>query len=227
MDLPAWRSARRDGCLHRTIVRIGTALRARVGLASFAGALLLTACGTGPERPNPMDQYWNLARTRLEPGMSDEAKAVAIARWVAENSTNQPQPGPNPPLVPFYGLCGERATVFLQLARRADLRVERLQFDRLGPGPHAAVQAHYDDDWHYFDVTYAGYFEIDDKILSLAEIRANAEEAVSNMVVFDSTYDRWADGTAVDNHQRMDQVYTPGNIRRALLKDWPPTAGDG
>jgi hypothetical protein len=41
------------------------------------------------------------------------------------------------------------------------------------------------------------------------------------MVVFPFTHDRWSDGQPVDNHVRMQQNYTPENIRTAVLRQAP------
>jgi hypothetical protein len=185
-------------------------------LAGLAGVICLLGCASA-EPPVRLNLYWEAVARRIAPGTGDEEKAIAIAHWVSANSTNQ-LVGPDPPLVPFYGRCGHRATVFLQLARRAGLEARRVQFERFGDGGHAAAEVRYGGGWHYFDVTYAGYFRKDGEILSFDEIRAAADDAIEHAVVFEFTHDHWSDGRPVDNRQRMRQNYTPERIRGAVVQ---------
>jgi hypothetical protein len=206
--------------------RSGRAARALLLVALGAGA----ACG-GPEpaapppQPSQAERAWPAVAPRLLPGMSDEAKAVAIAAWVAAHSSNEPA-GPDAPVPPIRGLCGQRAGAFVELARRAGLRAARLDFARFGSSAHSAAQAWYDGGWHYFDVTYAGYFRVGGRILAFEEIQADPAAALAGMVVLPGGgLDRWSDGTVVDNAQRMRQAYTPEAIAtaepRAARRDEP------
>jgi len=192
--------------------------------AALAAAAGVGACGGGgdspapPPHPSQAELAWPSVAPRLRPDMGDEETAVAIAAWVAANATNQPA-AEGAPVPPVHGLCGRRAGVFVQLARRAGLRAARLDFSRFGSAAHSAAQVAYDGGWHYFDVTYAGYFQRDGRILSFAEIQADPAGALAGMVVLPGGgLDRWSDGTPVDNRQRMRQAYTPETIAAARLR---------
>ncbi len=159
-----------------------------------------------------MDAYWSLARRELRPWMNDEERAIALATWIARSGTNdhrrKVQDG-----VPFLGLCGYRSTVFQGLGARAGLDVRRVALDDFAGSGHTAVEVRYDGSWHFFDVTYAGYFRVDGRILSLDEIQARPENALPGLVVLGGSLDRWPDGTPVDNAERMRRNYTPENLR--------------
>lgn len=171
-----------------------------------------------PPRPTQAELAWPSVAPLLRPDMGDEQKALAIAGWIAANATNQPA-AEGAPVPPIRGLCGRRAGVFVQLARRAGLRAARLDFSRFGPSAHSAAQVAYDGGWHYFDVTYAGYFRGNGRILSFAEIQADPAVALAGMVVLPGAgLDRWSNGTPVDNRQRMRQAYSPEAIASARLR---------
>jgi hypothetical protein len=186
--------------------------------------LVVVGCAAEPEPParppDLADDLWPVAQRQLRPGMSEEQKAIAIAEWVSANSTNQKR-GANDEVLPFWGLCGHRAAMFVRLAKRAGLEAVSVHFERFVDSGHAAAQVRFDGRWHYFDVTYAGYFRRGPDILSLDELRADPERALPGMVVFPFTHDRWSDGQPVDNHVRMQQNYTPENIRTAVLRQAP------
>ena len=187
-------------------------------------AVLGCSASPAPDPPMRMDTYWNLARRELRPWMNDEERAVALAAWIARSGTNDRR-REVPDGVPFLSLCGYRSTVFLQLGARAGLVVRRVALDDFAGSGHAAVEVHYDRAWHFLDVTYAGYFRVDGRILSFDEIQARPEWAVSGLVVLDGSIDRWGDGTPVDNAQRMRRNYTPENVRAARrLKLFEPRA---
>ena len=171
-----------------------------------------------PPRPSQAELAWPSVAPLLHAEMGHEQKAIAIAAWVAANATNQPSAG-DAPVPPIRGLCGRRAGVFVQLARRAGLRAARLDFLRFGSSGHSAAQVAYDGGWHYFDVTYAGYFQKEGRILSFAEIQADPAGALAGMVVLPGGgLDRWSDGTLVDNRQRMRRAYTPDTVATAQLR---------
>jgi hypothetical protein len=192
-----------------------------LGAALALGAL--GACGGSPDAPAPpppsqADLAWPAVAPLLRSGLADEEKAIAIASWVAANATNQTAAG-DAPVPPIRGQCGRRAGVFVELARRAGLRAARLDFSRFGALAHSAAQVSYDGGWHYFDVTYAGYFRRDGRILSFAEVQADPAAALAGMVVLPGGgLDRWSDGTPVDNGQRMRQAYTLETIATAQLR---------
>lgn len=192
---------------------------ARFSFGLFAVWTLLSGCS--PREPAPTSGpllygYWRAVAQELRPGMSDADKAIVIARWVAANNTNQPteRHGPH--------LCGHRSTIFELLAKRADLQVSRLAIGNFAGSGHTAVEVWYDGAWHFLDVTYAGYFERDGRILSFQEIQASPEQAIAGMVVFDGTRDLWPDGRPVDNRERMALNYTAENIRSAVVLEPTP-----
>jgi len=193
--------------------------------AALAALAAYGACGRDgsrapapPPRPSQAEQAWPSVSPLLHPEQGDERKALAIAAWVAANATNEPA-APDAPVPPIRGLCGQRAGAFVELARLAGLRAARLDFSRFGDSAHSAALVWYDGDWHYFDVTYAGYFRRDGRILSFAEIQGDPAAALAGMVVLPgSGLDRWSDGTPVDNGQRMRQAYTPEAIATAQIR---------
>ncbi|MCU0232119.1 MAG: hypothetical protein MUC67_12235 [Acidobacteria bacterium] len=181
-----------------------------------------SSCGRPAEapaaRPTPAERAWPAVAAQLRPGMGDEEKALAVAAWVAANASNAPAAA-DAPVPPLRGRCGERAGAFVMLARRAGLRAARLDFTRFGPSAHSAALVWYEGAWHYFDVTYAGYFRRDGRILSFEEIQADPGGALAGMVVLPGGgLDRWSDGTPVDNTVRMMQAYTIDSIRSARLR---------
>ncbi len=180
--------------------------------------LALAGCAEpAPQTVRPIDiadEVWPIVETRLLPGMSDEQKVIAIAEWVSANSTNQRRE-PGAETLPFWGLCGRRASVFVRLAQRAGFDAHSVYFERFVDSAHAAAQVRFGGRWHYFDVTYAGYFRNGPDIVSLDELRADSERAIAGMVIFPFTHDRWSDGQPVSNRVRMQRNYTPENLRTA------------
>ncbi len=207
--------------------------RAHALPALFVALAALTAfeaCGDGADpsprigapppapRPTPAERAWPVVAPLLDPALSEEQRAIAIAAWVAGNSTNEPA-ARDAPVPPIRGLCGQRASAFVELARRAGLQAVRLDFSRFGASAHSAALVSYDGGWHYFDVTYAGYFRTGGRILSFAEIQADPAAALAGMVVLPGGgLDRWSDGSAVDNRRRMLQAYTVDTITTARLR---------
>ncbi len=199
-------------------------------LAALAALTAFGACrdgadpsprnGSSPPAPrrSAAERAWPVVAPLLGPGLSDEQRAIAIAAWVAENATNEPA-ARDAPVPPIRGLCGQRASAFVELARRAGLQAVRLDFSRFGASAHSAALVSYDGGWHYFDVTYAGYFRADGRILSFVEIQADPAAALAGMVVLPGGgLDRWSDGTPVDNRRRMLQAYTMETIAEARLR---------
>lgn len=166
--------------------------------------------------------HWDHVRGMLELETSDQARAIALAEWVATNSTNQKLTATAPEL-PFWGLCGQRAGVFVELAERAGLAARRVQFEHFAGANHSAVEVMWENAWHYLDVTYAGYFVHERTVLSWSEIVQNPEAAIAGMVVIGPTHDRWSDGSPVDNRARMAGNYTVENIASAKLAPRPGT----
>lgn len=185
----------------------------KVGLVLVLG--LAAACSVEVPTEGPrLHAFWDSFRVNLKPGMSTEEKSIALSEWIVRNSTNY-HPIKNVHGLPFFGRCGYRATVFEALAHRAGMKVARVAIENFAESGHTAVEVFYDDGWHFFDVTYAGYFRMDGKILSFAEIQAHPRKAIGNVVVIEGSLDRWPDGREVDNHDRMALNYTEANITNA------------
>ena len=178
---------------------------------------------------------------------NDEEKAVRLARWVAANIRNVPNYSQSgDPLDTFStrsGLCGSRALLFVRMLWYKNIpgRVINLyNFPSTNTG-HSCAQVWYDGQWHLFDVSYAGYFQINGKILSWEQIKADPGAAIKGMVVFEDTADRytndktpdWGTGISletalwrygddlldwsvkVDNTDRMKRNWTVENIENA------------
>jgi len=127
------------------------------------------------------DQLWAIAKESITPDMADAEISEALARWIVDHSTNArwvppnstyPLPdgarGSEDDILPFHGLCDDRSVLFVNLATRAGLTASVFFiFDFGAPGnDHTCVQVFYEDDWHFFDVTYAGMFKVDGDVLS-------------------------------------------------------------
>ena len=161
---------------------------------------------------------------------TDQEKCLAVARWVAGHISNSKNPKGDS-LTWFSqraGLCGERSQIFVQMLLRLNIPAREFQIHEFN---HSCAQAFYDGEWHFFDVTYAGVFMRDGKVLSWEGIRSDPEAAVAGMVVFEQTIDRsTADDNylspRVDNNVRMSLVYTAERIKSAntygFLRDPEP-----
>ncbi len=140
---------------------------------------------------------WTQLEPALDPEMPDAVKAETIARWVALSSVNDREvaadqgDGQRLRAIPFYGLCGERSVVTKQLAERAGLRAEMVSlYNFIEPGSgHTAVQFCYEDAWHYFDVTYAGIFVAEGRVLDFDEMREDPRRALDGLVPFETGFD--------------------------------------
>jgi hypothetical protein len=179
------------------------------------------------------DQLWDMAKQSLTPDMTEAEIAEALARWVVNNSTNArwvpedstyPLPdlvrGSDDFLLPFHGLCQSRSLLFQDLGQRAGLTVSVFNiynFGSQGLG-HACVQVYYENDWHFYDVTYAGIFKVNGEVISFAEIRADPNSALEGMIVFEpegEIRDYHADGVPMDNVIRMHSIYTETALANA------------
>jgi hypothetical protein len=202
-------------------------------------APLLDGCGgsdgSGDDpQESYYDQLWDVAKKSITPGMTDAEIAETLARWIVSNSTNAqwvpedstyPLPegarGSDDALLPFHGLCGGRSRLFENLGQRAGLKVSVFNiynFSSPGHG-HTCVQVFYEDDWHFYDVTYAGMFIANGEVLSFAEMRADPISALAGMVVFEPTgdiRDYYSSGLPVDNKERMQEIYTEEALVNAI-----------
>lgn len=192
----------------------------------FVACALVAACGGNDVRQpiDEVDELWPIASAELRDGMTQERKAEVLARWVAANGTNEHTDRSREP-VPFFGLCDKRARVFRRLATRAGLPARVVAFERFGDSGHMCAEVHYDGSWHFFDVTYAGMFSVEGRVLSRQEIEADPERAIDHMVVFAPTHDGWTDGRPVDNHERMKANYTAEHVRGWKLVAGPRRSG--
>jgi hypothetical protein len=161
-----------------------------------------------------------------------QERCIALAEWIAatfRNATAFPdvayrcaRGNAQTWFAHRYGLCGERAEVFLRLADIAGIYARRFNLYNFGGvgGGHTAVQAFYEGGWHFFDPSYSGYFLRDGSVLSWEMIAADPHRAIDDLVVIESTLDvRATSGplawVPVDNRQRMAKIYTHEHIAGA------------
>jgi hypothetical protein len=171
---------------------------------------------------------------KLTTGLNtDREKAMALATWIAANwrnaSTdpiihNSHKSKSN--LAKFInptGACGTRTKIFNDMAKAVGLKSQRYSiynFGGVGRG-HTATQVFYDNKWHFFDVTYSGYFEKSGKILSFDEIVNLGDDALNYLVAFDSFGDVYgrnlhsSQWKFVDNAKRMARIYNYKNLLKA------------
>ena len=157
---------------------------------------------------------------------TDQEKCLRIARWIAANISNREQPGKDELRVFAYraGLCRARADLFVRMLNYLHIPARQFNMYNFGKvgGGHSCVQAFYGGQWHFFDVSYAGVFMREGKILSWDEIITDPVSARQHMVVFERTLARYgwpgdepADRSKVDNRERMKRVYSLEALRTA------------
>jgi hypothetical protein len=166
---------------------------------------------------------------------SDQEICLAVARWISANIANRTA-GTADPYETFAtrsGLCGSRARLFVEMVGRKNIIARIFNMYNFGyvGGGHSCAQAYYDGQWRFFDVTYAGVFMRDGKVLSWNEIVADPAAALENMVVFEKTIDSdiitLEDDPfcpKVQNRDRVDRVYTMealSNARSAGFLGFP------
>lgn len=137
-------------------------------------------------------------------GVADnKERTLAITSWVAQNFTNlyidyeRADAVENSMYGRFAnrrGLCADRSRVAIEMLRitgvPARMYVMRDVFE------HNCLEAYYDDQWHFFDVSYAGYFEVDGVIWSWDQVKENPEAAAQNIVAFPDFVDDFYTSTA-------------------------------
>lgn len=153
---------------------------------------------------------------------SDKEKVLAVVSWVAANISNRPlDEYVSGNIFGWYGtrsgLCAERSYIAVEMLKLHNIYVRHMRlydFPDATDG-HSAIEAYYNDRWHYFDVTYAGYFEVDGVVLSFEEIMGNPARALAGMVVLEQTIDRsgydengMSTNDYINNAQRMREVYS-------------------
>jgi len=156
----------------------------------------------------------------------NEKKCINIAKWIAENICNHGSCDDKVVeckntldwFIYRNGICGAKSRLFVEMCRIANIKARVFNlynFGCVGCG-HTVAQAYYNNNWHYFDPTYAGYFKANGNILSWKEIYDKPDNAISHMVVFSGTCDIDIDyGNKIDNKKRMKLNYTPKNIKSA------------
>ncbi|MDA0824410.1 MAG: hypothetical protein O3C28_18600 [Proteobacteria bacterium] len=178
---------------------------------------------------------------------TDREKAIAIAEWIGTHWQNvspleavrRSHSGDSrlENLIYRTGACGARSNIFVHMARLANLNAKRFSiynFGAVGSG-HTAAQVEWDGKWHFFDVTYAGYFERSGDILSFDELRELGDMAKDHLVVFDNRGDHYPCGKSIrlnidpgcrdrlnpltwsriDNRERMTRVYSGENLAQS------------
>jgi hypothetical protein len=145
----------------------------------------------------------------------DEDKVIAVAQWVSGNVSSKVQYGNN--VYTWFagrtGLCGVRAALFVEMLSFLNIPAHiynMYNFPAPGTG-HSCAQAYYDDSWHFFDVTYAGYFKKEKHILSFDELIEEAKigDPLEHLVLLEPTIDRYGMvagfevGAKAKNSERM------------------------
>ena len=154
---------------------------------------------------------------------TEQEKVIAVARWISGHIGNQQDILSDeyfPSFASRVGLCGSRVRIFVKAMETLSIKAHLFNmynFGGVGYG-HSCVEAFYGGKWHFFDVTYAGYFMKDGDVLSWDEITHNPEAAIKSMVVFEDTRDRYnqysglkdkrSDNELIDTQERMETIYT-------------------
>ncbi|MDY6850606.1 MAG: transglutaminase-like domain-containing protein [Thermodesulfobacteriota bacterium] len=157
---------------------------------------------------------------------TDQEKCLRVARWIAANISNREEPGKDELRVFAYraGLCRARADLFVRMLNYLHIPARQFNIYNFGKvgGGHSCAQAFYSGQWHFFDISYAGVFMREGKVLSWDEIIADPVSARQHMVVFERTLARYgwpgdepADRPKVDNRIRMKRVYSFEALRTA------------
>ena len=160
---------------------------------------------------------------------TDQKKCLAIARWVAANISNRPNelakfPGMNNVFTWYSeraGLCGAKSVIFIEMLKLINIQSKLFNlYDFPNPPQgHTCVQVWYDNDWHFFDTTYAGVFMDKDNVMSFEEILAQPQYALDNMVIFEDSIDKASEkyfaenknpttSFRIDKNRLMRETYT-------------------
>jgi hypothetical protein len=151
---------------------------------------------------------------------TDQQKCIKIAEWISSNISNGTQESGKDYLAWFSqrnGLCTARVKLFIEMTSIVNIESKMFNIYNFGHvgGGHSCVQAYYDNGWHYFDVTYAGYFVDNNKVMSWDEIVNSAKAINKHMVIFENTLDKYSTEEKASNYDRMKIVYTPESILNA------------
>lgn len=154
---------------------------------------------------------------------SEQEKCIVIAEWIASNISNLYNSCKNPHVIygKRQGLCGSRSYLFVHMLSIIGIHAKTFHiFNHPTPNSgHVCAQAFYNNDWHFFDVTYAGYFKKNGHVISWNEICEESQQQnhMQYMVVFEKTCDLNqvpipkqpidSNVTFTNNHQRMREFY--------------------
>ena len=176
----------------------------------------------------------------LEPGQSDEEKAIAIWRFLVENrhhdTPTKNEREPHHPVrllnVYGYGFCDDAATSFMVLAEAAGLSARVVH---LADNSHVVAEVHYDGDWHMFDPDGEVYYPVGPRqvIVNVRWLQANPEiiRYYPSPVWPDNAdlLDIYARGghrvahwyrSALDSDHAMHLVLRPGESVRRSWHNW-------
>lgn len=149
---------------------------------------------------------------------NDQEKCIAIAKWISSHIANNNQFA-NRVFNWFAsrsGFCGARAQIFVKMLNTIHIpaRVFNIYNFPYPGGGHSCVQAFYNNKWHFFDVTYAGYFLKHGNILSWEEIKSEAKNGKhwDYVVIFEETHDNYINSnndviSIANNFERMKIHY--------------------
>ena len=151
---------------------------------------------------------------------SDKERVLRVAGWIATSFLNAASIADD--FTSFAlrtGLCRNRADVFVKAMSRLLIPAKVFNlynFPDSGTG-HSAVIVWYEGKWRYLDIMFGGYFEKNGDILSWDEVAANPEDALSHLVMFPSTLDKWL--------LRDGKIVYPHNVGESVL-DLKPIGND-
>ena len=158
---------------------------------------------------------------------SEQEQSIQIAQWIAANISNR-YAGDDGVLNSYAQRSGDsmvRSQLLIKMLSYRTIPASAFRlydFDGVGGG-YTCVQVYYDGQWHYFDVTNAGYFLRENTVLSWDQIIKDPETALGEMVIFDQTIDynldmytsALSERERIDNETRMRQIYSLENLSNA------------
>jgi hypothetical protein len=199
---------------------------------------------------------------------SEEEKVIALARWVSSNISNRFRTSDklssshseniftfddrfvNEKIIPngIYlrfalrsGACTPRALIFIEMLKYVNIiaRLYNICCFPIKENAHSCVQVYYSGNWHFFDVTYAGYFKKHDKILSFEDLMGivkKGENHLKYLVSLPNSLDYWnildsnlsseQDILKIDNQERMKRAYSKETLLKTKNYGYFPCIGD-
>lgn len=154
---------------------------------------------------------------------TDQEKTVSIANWVSLNIVSLPgSADPNEVFTSRIGQCQSRVLLFTEMIKMINLGVRTFNFWNFPTvaSNHAAAQVFYDGKWHFFELTFAGYFKKNQQILSFDEILAEAKKGdhLKYLVVQPAVLDKFIDQNTLeplylrDNLKEITALYSKQNL---------------